>query len=109
MTRILYIFIILACLNVHGFSQIIEDHATKSIKFFPNPAINYINFEIPETAEKDLSLQIYNFIGKKVVTIPNIPVRVNLSLNDFFRGIYIFQLRNKYGKIVESGKFQVIK
>jgi hypothetical protein len=32
-----------------------------------------------------------------------------VNLTDFFRGIYIFQLKDPNGKIVETGKFQVNK
>ena len=32
-----------------------------------------------------------------------------VELNDFYRGIYIFQLRDQNGIVVDSGKFQVIK
>ncbi len=95
--------------HFHVFSQTIENESVKLLHFFPNPAVNYINFDIPENSEKDLTLQIYNFIGKKVIDIPNIPTHTNLPLTDFYRGIYIFQLRNKTGKIIESGKFQVVK
>jgi hypothetical protein len=28
-------------------------------------------------------------------------------LSQYFRGIYIFQLRDKTGKVVEAGRFQV--
>ena len=33
----------------------------------------------------------------------------NSFSNDFYRGIYIFQLKDKNGKVVDSGKFQVSK
>jgi hypothetical protein len=48
-------------------------------------------------------------MGKKVYEIKNTPVRFSVDLEEFFRGIYIFQLRNKNGQIIESGKFQVVK
>ena len=109
MKHIFYIFILIIGFNLNTFSQTTEDHNARVIHFYPNPAVNYINFELSESAEKDLSLQIFNFIGKKVIDLPNINSRINLPLDDFFRGIYIYQLRNKGGKIIESGKFQVIK
>jgi hypothetical protein len=48
-------------------------------------------------------------MGKKVYEIKNTPSRMNLSLSDFYRGIYIYQLRDKNGQMLESGKFQVAK
>ena len=59
--------------------------------------------------DKSYSFQVYNFMGKKVYDLKNSPARFSINLNDFFRGIYIFQLRDKNGGIVESGKFQVNK
>ena len=81
----------------------------KIIKFYPNPATTAINFEFLSDFNKTFSLQLYNFMGKKVYeTVPNSPA-MYLSLDDFFRGVYIYQLRDKFGKIVDSGKFQVVK
>lgn len=39
----------------------------------------------------------------------NIPQRTTLNLSEFGLGVYIYQLRDKTGKLVESGKFQVSK
>ncbi len=86
-----------------------EDATAKIIKFFPNPATSNINFELQRGYDKSYSLQIYNFMGKKVYDLIPSNQRINLSLNGFYRGVYIFQLRNKYGKIIESGRFQIIK
>ena len=81
----------------------------KTIKFYPNPAIEVINFEFFKGVPRDMTLQVYNFVGKKVYELPAISQRTSVSLNEFYRGVYIFQLRDKYGRIVESGKFQVNK
>jgi len=80
----------------------------KYIKFYPNPAISTINFDFQKGYDKFLSLEIYNFMGKKVYDVKNIPARLNVNLQGFYRGIYIYQLRDKNGSILESGKFQVI-
>ena len=39
----------------------------------------------------------FQFIGKKVDEIKVTDSRMTLSLNDYYRGIYIFQLRNAQG------------
>ena len=83
--------------------------AVKTVKFYPNPAVSFINFEFERTYDKSYSLLIYNFIGKKVVEMKISEQKINISLTDFYRGVYIFQLRDKSGNIVESGKFQVAK
>lgn len=81
----------------------------KLINFYPNPASAVINFDYVRGHDKTYSLQIFNFMGKKVYELKNTPARMNINLDDFYRGIYVFQLRDKNGSIVESGKFQVIK
>ena len=48
-------------------------------------------------------------MGKKVLEINSPAQLTNLSLNDFYRGVYIFRLSDKFGKVLDSGKFQVVK
>lgn len=81
----------------------------ESVKFYPNPAVNVINFEFDRKVDKTYSLIIYNFIGKKIIEQKITDSKISVSLSDFYRGVYIFQLRDKQGNVVESGKFQVIK
>lgn len=80
-----------------------------SVKFYPNPAVSFINFEFENDYDKSYTLYIYSFIGKKVVELKFTKLKMTVALNDFYRGVYIFQFRNKQGTVVESGKFQVVK
>jgi len=48
-------------------------------------------------------------MGKKVTEIKPVTQHIDVSLSDFYRGVYIYQLRDKDGQILESGKFQVLK
>lgn len=82
---------------------------TRIIKFYPNPAVAYINFEFQKNYEKDLNLQVINFLGRKVLELNNVSPKTQINLADFYRGVYIFQLRDKNGKVIDSGKFQVSK
>ena len=68
-----------------------------------------INFDFQRGYNNTYSLLIFNFMGKKVYELKNTPPTLNVNLEDFYRGIYIFQLRDKNGIILESGKFQVVK
>jgi len=54
-------------------------------------------------------MQIFNFLGKMVFEQKNIPSKTTINLNEYSRGVYIYQLRDHDGKILESGKFQVSK
>lgn len=82
----------------------------KLVNTYPNPAITVVNFQFIKPAPKDLTLQIYNFIGKKIFEASNVSQKTTITLNEvFLRGVYIYQLKDKTGRIVESGKFQVNK
>ena len=78
-------------------------------KFYPNPATTAINFEFSTDINKPYSLQLFNFMGRKIYETSIGLQRIIIPLNGFFRGVYIYQLRDRFGKIVDSGKFQVVK
>ena len=83
---------------------------TPIVRLYPNPATTVINFDFQKTYEQGYSIQIFNAIlGRKMFDQVNIPERMNVNLSDFPRGMYIYQLRDKSGRMVESGKFQVAK
>lgn len=90
-------------------SSFISDEAVKTIKFYPNPASSFINFEFKKDYDKSYTLFIYNFIGKKMAELKPTEQKITVALTDYYRGVYIFQLRDVQGNIVESGKFQVVK
>jgi hypothetical protein len=79
------------------------------VRFYPNPATTSISFDFQKTFEKGYSLQIFNFLGRKMQELNNLSERTLINLSDFPRGVYVYQLRDKTGRIVESGKFQVSK
>jgi very-short-patch-repair endonuclease len=81
----------------------------KFMRFFPNPAVSVINFEFQKGFDKSFTFQVFNFIGKKIVDLKSVTPKIIVELTDFYRGVYIYQLRDRTGKIIDSGKFQVVK
>jgi hypothetical protein len=85
----------------------------KIVKFYPNPAISYITFELDKdlngNTNKSYSLQIYNFLGRKVYDVAVVNPQTKIDLTNFVRGLYIFQLKDQSGRVTESDKFQVNK
>lgn len=79
------------------------------VRFYPNPAISFISFDFQKPLDKGFTLQIFNFLGKKVFEKTMLSQKNEISLSEFYRGVYIFQLRDKAGRIKETGKFQVAK
>ncbi|MGN6530986.1 MAG: T9SS type A sorting domain-containing protein [Ginsengibacter sp.] len=112
MKKFLYIFILIAGFQFHSNAQAKPLHLSdvvKTVKFYPNPATSFINFEFSKNYDQSYTLVIFNFIGKKIEDLKITDEKITVSLTDFYRGVYIFQLRDKEGNIIESGKFQVIK
>jgi hypothetical protein len=85
------------------------DGQVKMVRLYPNPATTVINFEVPKSTDKIFTLTVYNFVGKKIYEQNAGSQKIIIPLNDFYRGVYIFQLRDQTGRVIESGKFQVNK
>lgn len=83
----------------------------KTIKCYPNPAISFVNFDMPsDYINKNYSLQVFSFTGKKMYETNLTTAKLTLTFtSDFYRGIYIYQVRDTNGRMVETGKFQVNK
>ena len=83
---------------------------SKVIRFYPNPATTIINFEFDKSVESTTLIAIYSFYGKKMSEQRLSSNKVSFTLDDnYTRGLYIFQLRDQAGRLIESGKFQVNK
>lgn len=113
--QISFIIIIIIGINFTSFAQnkTFNDEVgiqAKFIKSYPNPASSVVNFEFQKEYNRLYSLQILNSIGKKMFEAKNIPslLSINLKEEKFYRGIYIYQLIDKNGVVVESGKILVV-
>ena len=113
MKKLFYIILFFIGLTFTSFAQtktvFPDDPAAKLIKFYPNPATTSINFEFQRSFDKSISFEIYSFIGKRIYEIKAPSLRITIDLNDFFRGIYYYKVVDKSGRIMDSGKFLVIK
>jgi hypothetical protein len=78
-------------------------------KFYPNPAVSYIIFEIDKEPNQTYTLQIFSFLGKLVKNIPDIVDHYTVNLGDLYRGLYTFQLKDQSGHVTDSGIFQLNK
>jgi hypothetical protein len=86
--------------------------ATQSgiLRFYPNPATAVITFDFQKLYDKGYSLQIYNAVlGRKMLEQTNIANKTTVDIGNFTRGVYVYQLYDRTGKLVETGKFQVSK
>ncbi|HEX9151138.1 MAG TPA: T9SS type A sorting domain-containing protein [Flavobacterium sp.] len=112
MKRFLPIVSIILLTAIHSQGQtrtLPQDAADRIVRFYPNPATSFITFDLQKGVEKGYDIQVFNLLGKVVYEQKNIPPRTTINLGDYSRGVYIYQLRERDGKIIESGKFQVSK
>ncbi len=82
---------------------------TSILKFYPNPATTFITFDFQKGFDKVYSIQMYSLIGRKMLEHSNFTDHSTINLSEFNRGVYIYKLFDKSGKLVETGKFQVSK
>jgi hypothetical protein len=109
-TLLIASIILFTAINSEGQTRVTPPDGTDRImKFYPNPAVTTITFDFQKAYEKGFSIQIFNFLGKPVHDAKNLNQKTTVDLSNFNRGVYIYQLRDPSGKIVESGKFQVSK
>jgi len=87
----------------------VPDPEPKVVKFYPNPAISYITFEVKKETDKNSTIVIFNFLGKKVKEVTEITSKTIVNLSDLPRGIYIFQLKDSTGRVTDSSTFQINK
>lgn len=85
------------------------DPTSKLIKFYPNPVTTVVTFELLRGYDKGYTFQISSFIGKKIYEQKRFSQRITVNLTDFYRGFYFYNLFDKSGKLIESGKFQVVR
>jgi len=83
---------------------------TTMLRFYPNPATTNITFDFQRSYDKGYSIHIYNAVlGRKMIEQTNISDNTTIDLSNFTRGVYVYQLFDRTGKLVETGKFQVSK
>ena len=109
--RFFYIvsFILLTTLQLKSQTSrpVSQVSAVRVTKFYPNPAVSQITFDFDQNLDKTYTFQIFDFVGKKVLDIPAVNQKTVVNVSDFYRGVYIFQLKDKNGRMIDSGKFQV--
>jgi hypothetical protein len=109
--RFLTILIFMLVAVVYGHAQEGRNPAQyqpgTSVKLYPNPATEYITFDLQRNYQRGLTIVVYNFLGKKMYESQNVNEKTTLTLTDFNRGIYVYHVTGPSGKVLDTGKFQV--
>jgi N-acetylneuraminic acid mutarotase len=80
-----------------------------SIKAFPNPATDYVNFEFEGSesfSSSAMQLTITSVTGQKVYSQPVQSTKIKVITASYQKGTYIYHLSNK-NKLIKTGKFIV--
>jgi uncharacterized SAM-binding protein YcdF (DUF218 family) len=96
-----------------GQTTLEPNNGTEQIKYlntYPNPANAIVNFKFQKGNSRAYSIQILNSIGKRMYEAKSLPgfFSIDLKAERFYRGIYIYQLVDRNGIVIESGKILVV-
>ena len=116
MKKFYFILSLLFCISLASLGQtstIADSDPNAQVKFiktYPNPATTVVNIEFQKGYSRTYSIQILNTLGKKMYLAKFVPssFAIDLRAEKFYRGVYIYQLLDKTGRIVESGKILVV-
>lgn len=75
------------------------------LKIFPNPAINFVNIEIPQNLKDNLNLEIYDAMGKRVSNKSMTAGAAGIDISSLSSGVYIMTART--GKEIYRSKLIV--
>jgi Secretion system C-terminal sorting domain len=100
--------------SASSYAQVLEpvnsNEKVKYINTYPNPATEIVNFKFQKGNSRAYSIQIINSIGKRMYQAKGLPnfFTIDLKAERFYRGMYIYQLIDRNGYVIESGKIFVV-
>lgn len=82
----------------HGFPGVPSQHdGLKSVKLYPNPAVEYlyVKFETPQA--KKVKLNVHNIIGSEMPLESEVidDYELHIKVKDFSTGVYLLSVRNE--------------
>lgn len=78
-----------------------DDFTVESFKMYPNPAKEYISFELPAAIAR-AEVKIYDFFGRVVKNGGISTVNNTISTSDLATGTYMVVLRTAYGNATKT-------
>lgn len=74
---------------------------------YPNPSMTFLNIVFDKTKSEIGTMEIYDNTGRIVeeIMIPINENKISIDINDYPEGIYLFNLINRDGYKISSGKF----
>ena len=88
--------------NIVGSQGINAAITQNEILVYPNPAKDYLNFDMG--LYRDFQLSVYNQLGQILLQKNFTTGNITINIRDFTTGIYFYKLLTKNGKVI-SEKF----
>jgi len=84
----------------------------ENVYAYPNPAINYANFDCVNLMPDFYDLKIYNILGLEIYQERNFisgNKKINVNLSNFTKGTYLYSLSDTTGKVLTTKRLVVIR
>jgi hypothetical protein len=96
-------------LRLSGYVGISKNAYIREIKIFPQPAQNELNIDITLNHEIEMTYQLADITGRRVLNGMIHPGKQKIDINSLSRGSYFISLYSREGAILYSSKFIVSK
>jgi hypothetical protein len=79
----------------------------KSVRIFPNPAVEFVHVRIDQFKAEDIKLSLHNIIGNEVSTETEIvdEHEIRVRVKDLASGYYLLAMKDKDSKFSSTFKF----
>ncbi len=79
----------------------------KSVRIFPNPAVEFVPVRIDQFKAEDIRLSLHNIIGNEVSTETEIvdEHEIRVRVKDLASGYYLLAMKDKDSKFTSTFKF----
>jgi hypothetical protein len=64
---------------------------------YPNPATNFINIELDQSAYRNNSMKIYNLLGELITEKRVSTSRISLDVSNYPKGVYLININSEQG------------
>lgn len=79
--------------------------AAASLKVYPNPAKEVLNFFMDY--DKALTVTLLDITGKHLEVSPFWLKQTSINVSNYYLGVYMYQISGENGEIIKTGKFAV--
>jgi hypothetical protein len=74
------------------------------VSVYPNPVVSLLKVEYKLGIHRELTLKVYDMSGREVLERKQLKSGDQVNMSGLIRGIYQYQLLDKVGKLISSGK-----